>query len=261
MQTDPKSLARAQFTRPDIFADALDIVGRYATDPPLIVAGLLRALAPSTEPSHILEVGFGTGWLLEFVAERFPEAALVGIDLSQSFIDAARRKIPAATLIRGDMEALPFRDGVFDRAASCCALYFARDIERAVRELARVTRPGGRMVINTVGSDNLKEVDELSRSVLRATPLEDVAARFDLESGRSLIERLYPQARMEVWTGTMTLPDRETFVRYWASFHHREVAESCGELIERAFESSGGFADDNGKVTVTRRSGAFIVDL
>jgi ubiquinone/menaquinone biosynthesis C-methylase UbiE len=259
MTVDPQTLAAAHFTQPDIFVDALSLVERYATDPPLVIEGLLRALAPERAGARILETGFGTAWLLELMTERFPDAELTGIDLSPSFVAAARQKLPGATILEADMEDIPFPDGTFDRVASCCNLYFARDIEKAIAELARVTRKGGRVVINTVGSDNLKELDAFTRRLLSETPLEDTAARFDLESGRPLVEKLFPQARTEIWPGTMTLPDCETFVRYWASFHHREVTEAG--VLDRAMAAAKDMADAQGRITITRRSGAFLIDL
>jgi ubiquinone/menaquinone biosynthesis C-methylase UbiE len=259
--SDPKALAQAQFTRPDLLESGLDLVARYATDPPLVVEGMMRAVAPATNPWRLLEAGFGTGWLLELMVERYPDVKLFGIDLSASMVESARDRFPTANIVRADMEAVPFDNGAFDCTASCCALYFARDIEGAILELARVTRKGGRVVINTVGSGNLKELDEFSHRVLASTPIDDIASRFDLESGIPLVRKIFPDAVIEEWAGTMTLPDAQTFVRYWATFHHREIDQGGASLLERVSRISRDFARSDGTVVLTRRSGAFIATV
>jgi trans-aconitate methyltransferase len=100
----------------------------------LVVEGLIDAVAPQREAGRFCEVGFGGGWLMTEFARRFPKACLFGFDLSEEFCERAQACLPTAAIVRGDMEALPFRERAFDCVASCCALYFARDIGRAPRE-------------------------------------------------------------------------------------------------------------------------------
>ena len=256
---DPHTFASLQFASRAPMEEALDMVARFASDVPRVVNGLLAAIAPDTADWQFCEVGFGSGWLLREFSQNFPNASVFGIDLSEDFAHHAHGLLPRARIVRGDMETLPFADRTFDCVASCCALYFARDIEKAIRELARVSRR--RIVINTVGRDNLCELDAFSKQVLGETPLEDIAGRFDMETGAPLLSRLFPDVARVDWHGEMRLPTSDHLVEYWSGFHHQDIARLGPPLVERARTIAKDFAGDEGTVTLTRNSGAFIIDF
>jgi demethylmenaquinone methyltransferase/2-methoxy-6-polyprenyl-1,4-benzoquinol methylase len=69
------------------------------------------------------------------------------VDISLGMLRAGRAARPDVTLLAGDALALPFRDGVFDAATISFGLRNVHDIAAALAELARVTRPGGRLVV------------------------------------------------------------------------------------------------------------------
>jgi SAM-dependent methyltransferase len=99
------------------------------------LAGLERA------PSRILDVGTGTGAGALTLARHFPNAQIVGVDLSERMLEQARRNTPAelesrVTFERGDASSLPFADNSFDLAAHANMIPF-------FDEVARVVAPGG----------------------------------------------------------------------------------------------------------------------
>ena len=91
----------------------------------------------------VLDVGCGTGSLLEQLALRPERPALTGIDASPIYLAAARARGPSWTVREGDACAIPFPDGTFDRVLSQLVLQFIPDAARAAHEMARVARPGG----------------------------------------------------------------------------------------------------------------------
>lgn len=102
--------------------------------------------------SVILDIGCGpgnfTGWFGEQVA---PGGLAVGLDASHAML---RRAVvdnsgSCVAYLRGDAEHLPFADGVADAASCLAALYLINEPFQAIRELARVLKPGGRVVILT----------------------------------------------------------------------------------------------------------------
>jgi SAM-dependent methyltransferase len=97
----------------------------------------------------VLDVATGTGWTARNAARY--GARVTGVDISIELLDAARRLSaqcdPAIEFRRGDAEALPFPDGSFDRVISTFGVMFAADQRLAAAELARVCRPGGRLVL------------------------------------------------------------------------------------------------------------------
>jgi SAM-dependent methyltransferase len=94
-----------------------------------------------------LDVGCGTGALAQAVLEGADPAAVVGVDPSLGFLATARARLPGgrARLVAADARRLPLAEGRFDAAVSGLVLNFVPDPAAAVAELARVTRPGGRV--------------------------------------------------------------------------------------------------------------------
>jgi SAM-dependent methyltransferase len=94
--------------------------------------------------SRVLDVGCGSGLTLLLAAGR--GAVPSGLDVSPGLLGIARDRLPEADLREGDMESLPFGDDAFDAVLGVNAFQFAGEPRRALREAARVTHPGGRVV-------------------------------------------------------------------------------------------------------------------
>ena len=94
--------------------------------------------------TRVLDVGCGSGLTLVLAARR--GAVPSGLDISPGLLGIARERLPDAELREGDMESLPFGDAAFDAVVGVNAFQFAGDPRRALREAARVARPGGRVV-------------------------------------------------------------------------------------------------------------------
>ncbi len=100
---------------------------------------------------RVLDVATGTGWTARNVA-RFG-ASVVGVDIAEGLLEGARRLSahtqPPISFERADAEHLPFADQAFDHVISTFGVMFAGDHNAAARELARVCKPGGRLVLAT----------------------------------------------------------------------------------------------------------------
>jgi ubiquinone/menaquinone biosynthesis C-methylase UbiE len=95
--------------------------------------------APLAEGKRVLEAGCGTGLILHRLAGCAAEAW--GFDLSPGMVSAARDR--GLNVVLGNVTAIPFRDDAFDLVCCFKVLAHVPDIDAALRELARVTRPGG----------------------------------------------------------------------------------------------------------------------
>ena len=129
---------RAQF---DALAPEWDgILGPEALAP--LAAALDRLVV---EPARVLDLGTGTGKAARLVAERFPAAEIVGVDMSPAMVKEGRELLPAELDGRvrfevADASALPFADGAFDLVVLLNMIPF-------FGEIARVTAPGGTVAI------------------------------------------------------------------------------------------------------------------
>lgn len=110
-----------------------------------------------------LDVGSGTGVLAREIASRVgPEGRVVGLDPNPGMLAVAQRLTPTAEWREGTAESLPFPDESFDAAVSQFSLMFFKDRRRAVGEMLRVLRPGGRMAVAVWdGLDNNPGYDRL----------------------------------------------------------------------------------------------------
>jgi len=93
------------------------------------------------------DVGCGIGALVDAILARFEPKGIVAIDLAEGFVAEARRRIPdpRARFEIGDATALPWPDASCDVTVSGLVLNFVSDAAAMAREMARVTRPGGRV--------------------------------------------------------------------------------------------------------------------
>jgi ubiquinone/menaquinone biosynthesis C-methylase UbiE len=104
--------------------------------------------AEAPEGAAVLDVGTGPGVLLVELARRRPDLRLTGVDLSPDMIAAAARNLGDRAEVRAaDVTDLPFEDGSFDLIVSSLSLHHWDHPAQAVPELARVLRPGGRVLI------------------------------------------------------------------------------------------------------------------
>jgi ubiquinone/menaquinone biosynthesis C-methylase UbiE len=121
-----------------------------------LAARVERLLAPLRGDERALDAGCGTGALAYALAPHVGE--VVGVDASEEYVDAARRNAPGnCTFEVGDAAALEFPYGAFDLVGCLRVLHHVRRPELVVSELARVTRPGGRILL----ADQLGDVDPL----------------------------------------------------------------------------------------------------
>ena len=126
---------------------------------PLITRARLREVLAPQPGERVLEVGPGTGYYTPDVAEWVAPAGTVEIlDLQQEMLDhtlrrARERGLSNITPARGDARELPYADASFDAAYLVTVLGEIPDQEAALRELARVLRPGGRLVVGELFGD------------------------------------------------------------------------------------------------------------
>lgn len=118
----------------------------------------LLALAPTGAEGRVLDLGCGTGLMLDRLAVRF--ARVVGVDLSGEMLAGYDRARPRAagtgvvSLARTDITALPFAAGTVDVVLCRSVLHHMDDEVAVLREIRRVLRPSGRLVVGEPANDN-----------------------------------------------------------------------------------------------------------
>lgn len=120
----------------------------------------LRLLAIGSR-DRVLEVGFGGGGLFRGILLASPAAAF-GVELSEEMVARARRRFRRevaggrARILLGSAERLPLDDGAIDKACSLNSIYFWTDPPAAMKEFARVLRPGGALLLGFEAPETLR---------------------------------------------------------------------------------------------------------
>lgn len=116
-----------------------DFGRKYVLDP------VMLPLALAGKPKTALDVGCGEGRFCRMLAEQ--GVATTGVDPTRALIAHAKRCDPRGTYFEANATTLPFGDGVFDLVVSCLSLVDIPDAATAIREMARVLAPAGRLLI------------------------------------------------------------------------------------------------------------------
>ncbi|MCC7427397.1 MAG: methyltransferase domain-containing protein [Alphaproteobacteria bacterium] len=138
-------------------------------------AAALQPLLGTVAGLDLLDIGCGDGMLAADMA--MAGARVIGIDPDAAMLEAARPRAAGHGfhLVRGRIEALPFAAGSFDLVTAVTVLCFVRDETAAWREMARILRPGGALVIGELGRWSLWALRRRVRGWLGSRLWRDVA--------------------------------------------------------------------------------------
>jgi ubiquinone/menaquinone biosynthesis C-methylase UbiE len=153
--------------------------------------------------SRVLEIGFGPGVAIQYASEKASKGFVSGIDLSETMVQAARKRNAAAIktgrvdLKQGDVSALPYPDESFDRALAIHSIMFWSKPVDCLKEVRRVLRPGGLLAITIVPKGRRPALppdlgtvyasDEIA-GMLQAAGFQQVRVETSPESGKYLAD-------------------------------------------------------------------------
>jgi SAM-dependent methyltransferase len=124
----------------DVGADAyMRFMGQYSEP----LAARFADLAGIRRGQRVLDVGCGPGALTAQLVSRTGADAVSAVDPSRSFVAAVQERLPGVDVRRSAAEKLPFPEGAFDAALAQLVVHFMADPVAGLREMSRVTRPGG----------------------------------------------------------------------------------------------------------------------
>ncbi|SKA12557.1 malonyl-CoA O-methyltransferase [Trichlorobacter thiogenes] len=128
---------------------------------------------PFAPNAAVLDVGCGTGRLLELLGHCFPDAVLTGLDLAPNMLQQAAVRLGGkARLIQGDAEQLPFADSSFQMVLSSSTFQWLDTLQCCFGEARRVLKPEGRFVFSLFGEGTLYELRESWQQALLNTGRE-----------------------------------------------------------------------------------------
>lgn len=208
----------------------------------------------------VLDVGCGTGVLTRAARRRVgPRGEVVGIDRNDAMLAVAARSPEPVTWQSGVAESLPFDDARFDRVLCQFALMFFDDRRRALREMARVLRPGGTVAIATWSaideSPGYATMIDLLRRVVSDAAADALRAPFCLgtvDAVAALLADTFPDAVVTRHDGTAhfeSIADWvHTDIRGWTLADTIDDA-TCQRLLADALSTHAQYTDAAGRVS------------
>ena len=123
----------------------------------------LNAYFSECKTNSILDVGTGSGDFIEVLQDVFPQAQIMGVDPNTESLQEAIQKYPGVSFGEMSAEKLEFADNSFDVASISMALHHLPDIQTSLKEMQRVVKPGGWIIVNELFSDNLNPAQEVHK--------------------------------------------------------------------------------------------------
>jgi len=208
---DPAAVAR-QYATEDNLEARRSLYAKVEGPDPRDVA--FEAVAEAT-PRRVLEVGGGPGELAARIANELG-CEVVMVDISPRMVELARERGVEAEV--GDAQNLPYPDAAFDCVVAAWMLFHLPDIDAGLAELARVLKPGGRLVAATNSVHHMKELREIAGAA-------SWARVFTRENGAEMLSRHYDRVERRDTDGWATIEDDETIRGFVASLEPDAMPE------------------------------------
>ncbi|HEY5394924.1 MAG TPA: methyltransferase domain-containing protein [Trebonia sp.] len=252
-------------------------------------------LAAPAPGASVADVGCGNGAYLAELARRGFAGRVLGLDMSPGMLAAARQRLtsvgpvgaparsgtdgsadatappgiataPPGTatapggvaLICADATGLPLPDRAADLTLAMHMLYHVPDPSQAIRELRRVTRPGGRVVIGLNGPDHLLELREIVAAA-RGDGRWGRRERLTLDDGEALARSSFPTVARHDFAAELRLPDPQPiadYVRSMSGTQHGADPERLVAAVVSRFPAGPGAV-----LTVTTHTGCLICEV
>jgi ubiquinone/menaquinone biosynthesis C-methylase UbiE len=123
----------------------------------------VKAYFSDSEINSIIDVGTGSGDFIEVLQDVFPKAQIIGVDPDSESLQEATKKYPGVTFKEMSAENLEFTDNSFDVASISMALHHLPDIQIALKEMQRIVKTGGWIIVNELFSDNQNPAQEVHK--------------------------------------------------------------------------------------------------
>ena len=174
--------------------------------------------------ARILELGCGTGKLWFKNKENIDKNLDITLsDFSKSMLKIAKDKLKDVDYDfkyeEINIENIPYEDESFDMVIAEHMIYFAPDIEKALDEIKRVLSPKGIFYVSANSCDSMIELNELAEKFAPNLGLDSngFSNRFDLEHGKSILEKYFNEINVEILEGKIIVDDAKPVVSYKAS--------------------------------------------
>ena len=255
-----------QFLKTDQYRDSSNLDARvvihrrFSTNPYGWFKWVFDTLLKLPENAKILELGSGPAYFWKENINRIPEGWNITLsDFSSGMVDAAWRNLVvtgrAFRFKEIDAQSIPFEDETFDAVIANHMLYHVPDRPKAIAEIKRVLKPGGRLIATTVGENHMKEVMNWFTRAQVGEIGESFASPFTLESGLEELRPYFSKVTVSRYDDHLEITEVEPIIAYIRSgIRVSELSEDGLANLQHDLENE---LKAKGKVFISKDSGLF----
>ncbi len=255
---DQKHLKEVQYRTPQRLNARFELHRRFSQQTEDFLSWTGRML-PITAGQRLLDVGCGPARLWQTLTD-LPEAVRVVLaDFSAGMMRTARHALHADGrfgFAQADVQALPMQAALFDGVVANHMLYHVPDIDHAVRELARVLRPGGWLCTACNGVGHVQEIYQLAGRFTHKSMAADPGLRYSLENGADFLAECFTDIRVLRHAGDLWVTEAQPLVDYILTIWSQDDGEP-GWVEQLLAEIEGQIARSGG-VRITRSTGLIL---
>ncbi|MEW8995315.1 methyltransferase domain-containing protein [Clostridium sp.] len=211
----------------------------------------------------VLEVGCGNGVLWTKNMDNLHESIDVTLtEICEDMINEAKLNLgndsKRFNFIITDLTSLPFNDNSFDVVIANHILFFMKDIDLALAEISRVVKPNGVVYCSTIGSNHLKELQELMLSFSSSIRIyeDKLSSKFGLENGEKILNRYFDKVEKVLYDDRLIVNDTNNILEYIYS-----IPGNILDIIDSKKKEFEGYIrktiDRNGEIYITNSLGLF----
>lgn len=257
--TDQKYLKTDQYKDATNLDARVEIHRRFSTNSYGWYNWLFDFLLKLPAKARILELGCGPAHMWRECSGRIPADWDITLsDLSAGMLDAAWRNLVvigrAFNFKEIDAQEIPFDDETFDAVIANFMLYHVPDRPKALHEIRRVLKPGGRLFAATVGEHHMREALRWTQQVGKET-LASFSVPFTLENGFDQLTPVFSNVILTRYPDSLTVTEVKPLIAYILSnVPTGDLVESELMNVEKELNEE---LKTNGKISITKDSGLF----
>ena len=258
--TDKNYLTAEQYHDADNLNARINLHLRFSTNQQDFREWTFSHFSRLPEISRVLELGCGAGGLWVTNAHQIPDSwEIILSDLSPGMVGSAKENLNGKSLNLGwgvvDAQGLPFPDEVFEAVVANHMLYHVPERPKALGEIERVLKPGGKLFAVTNGIKHMTELRALIQHLDPQAEASTVASLFGLENGMEQLDPFFSKIEIIPYEAHLAVTEVQPLMNYIFSMDLSDLIATDPQPARDAIE---GEIDKNGAFHITNSVGMFI---
>lgn len=252
-----------QYNRATNLDIRIELHRNYSTNPKGWFPWIYEQL-PIKQANQILEIGCGNGELwLNAKKEEIKTKHILLTDVSKGMIMDAKSLLEEHGLSFQyqvmDAQQMPFCNRTFDLVIANHVMFYMKDRERAISEIARVLNAKGVFIASTYGKNHMKEITEMVQEFDSKIRLSDIQLfeQFGIENGEEQLQKYFKNVEFRLYEDRLFVNEAEPIVNYVLSCHgnQRECLDGKTEQFKKFIKEK---IKKYGGISITKSAGIFI---